>query len=67
MRRFLRRLVLLEEDFDADFESDFFDSLFFSDDEDDDEDDEESLAFDSVLSAPSLAERSISRLRRRVP
>ena len=59
----------MEGDFD-DFESaDFFVSLFFSDDEEDedDEDDEESLDFDSVLSEPSLAERSSSRLRRLVP
>ena len=53
----------LEEE---DFESDFFDSLFFSDD-DEEEEEEESLDFDSVLSAPSLPERSSSRLRRRVP
>ena len=58
----------MEEDFDEDVESDFFESLFFSEEGgDDDEEDEESLAFDSVLSAPSLAERSSSRLRRRVP
>ena len=32
-----------------------------------DDDEEESLLLDSVLSEPSLAERSSSRLRRRVP
>jgi hypothetical protein len=57
----------LEEDFDEDVESDFFESLFFSEEEEEDEEDEESLDFDSVLSEPSLAERSSSRLRRRVP
>jgi hypothetical protein len=41
-------------------------SLLDSDDDEDEEDDD-SLAFDSVLSAPSLPERSSSRLRRRVP
>jgi hypothetical protein len=35
--------------------------------ESEDEEDEESLDFDSVLSVPSLPERSSSRLRRRVP
>jgi hypothetical protein len=54
---------------EEDFESDVLDSLFFSDDdeEDDEEEDEDSLALESVLSAPSLPERSSSRLRRRVP
>jgi hypothetical protein len=56
------------DDFDED-ESDFLESLFFSEDDDVDDDDEESLSLllDSVLSAPSLAERSSSRLRRLVP